>query len=231
MLQTFQDILLENEQQSKNLFIQLIWLYAEILIQIFKLRISQFNMKYTKIIRSLLLTSDFLLLPLVGMQISTDIMWTTFDFIFAGSIIFIALLSFEFLISKISNIEFKLASGLTVASTTFLLWTNLAVGLIGNENEAANYMYLVVIAVIIAGTAISKFKPRNMAYTLFVAALIQASITLIALFMQMYNYLESSLTEILSVNGFFIGLFMLSGLLFLRSVKNKQIASLNPQIS
>jgi hypothetical protein len=50
---------------------------------------------------------------------------------------------------------------------------NLAVGVIGTEDDPANLMYVGVLAVGIIGAIIARFRPHGMARTLFATALAQ----------------------------------------------------------
>jgi hypothetical protein len=88
------------------------------------------------------------------------------------------------------------------------------VGLIGNEDNPANLMYLGVFSVAIIGALLARFQPRGMVRTLLATALAQALVTAIALITGQQNAPESSVTEILTVNWFFILLWVVSALLF-----------------
>ena len=104
--------------------------------------------------------------------------------------------------------------GIMLAAAFFLLWANAAVGLIGSEEEPANMMYLGVLAVGIIGAIIARFKPTGMAIALFATALAQALVAVIALIAGMHRYPDSSVTEIVNVNVFFVALWVGSALLF-----------------
>ncbi len=56
--------------------------------------------------------------------------------------------------------------------------------------------------------------PDGMARALFATALAQASVAMIVLIAGMYQYPGGSAVEILGLNGFFVGLFVGSALLF-----------------
>jgi peptidoglycan/LPS O-acetylase OafA/YrhL len=103
-----------------------------------------------------------------------------------------------------------------VATALILVWTNLAVGLIGSGDNPANWMYFGVLVVGIIGALVARFRPRGMARALFVTALAQvlvAAITLVA----GLGYPLSGPLEILVMNGFFVVLFAGSALLFRRA--------------
>ncbi|MCI0605272.1 hypothetical protein L0156_19980 [bacterium] len=56
---------------------------------------------------------------------------------------------------------------------------NLAVGLIGNEENLANLMYIGVLAVGLISTAIARLEPGGMARALFAMALAQTLVPLL----------------------------------------------------
>ena len=54
-----------------------------------------------------------------------------------------------------------------------LVWINLAVGIIGSEDNPANLMYGGVLAVGVAGAVAARFRPGGMARALAATALAQ----------------------------------------------------------
>jgi len=74
--------------------------------------------------------------------------------------------------------------GMVFALMTALLiaWANPAVGMIGNESNQANLMFLAVFAVAIIGGAVAGFRPRGMALAMFAAGGAQLLIGVISYF-------------------------------------------------
>ncbi len=62
-----------------------------------------------------------------------------------------------------------------------LVWINLAVGIIGTENNRANLMFSGVLMVGAVGTLIARFQPQGMASALIATAVAQALIAVITL--------------------------------------------------
>src|SRR5688572_8042949 len=58
---------------------------------------------------------------------------------------------------------YRFAVGVALAAALFLVWMNLAVGLIGTEDNPANLLYGGVLAVGIIGAIIARFRPHGMA--------------------------------------------------------------------
>jgi len=161
-----------------------------------------------------LVTLLILLVPFVAMQYTDEVNWSLADFIFAGALLFGIGLSFVLVILYASSIIYRVAISLTLATTFFMVWANLAVGLIGAGPNPGNLMYIGVIAVGIIGIIISRCTPRGMEYTMYVMALTVALVAAIALKTGMQYYPGSSMAEVAGINGFFAALFALSGLLF-----------------
>lgn len=177
-----------------------------------------------------LATGILLLIPLTAMQFTDEVVWTLSDFIIAGALLFGTGFSY-ILVTRIlapgmgDNIVYRFATGTAVATGLFLIWANLAVGIIGSEDNPINIFYFGVIVVGIIGAFIARFKPKEMAFTLLAMAIAQAIIALIALFNGMAEMPGSSVYEILAVNGFFITLFVVSALLFRHAAQEQSAAN------
>lgn len=173
-----------------------------------------------------LVTGILLLIPFIAMQFSDDVDWSPSDFIIAGSLLFGTGLAY-IMITRIlaprlgDNIVYRVAVGFSLFTGLFLIWSNLAVGIIGSENQAINLLYFGVIAVGIIGAFIVRFQSQGMAYVMFAMAFTQSAIAAFALFTGAARLPESSVIEIIGVNGFFVMLFVVAALLF-RHVTNEQ---------
>jgi hypothetical protein len=174
-------------------------------------------MQNKNIIRIAIATAFILLLPLLAMQITDEVVWDLADFAVAGALLFGTGLTYELVARKMGSIACRVAVGVALAAALLLVWMNLAVGLIGSEDELANLMYIGVLAVGIIGAIIARLRPHGMVRALFATALAQTLVAVIALIAGMHQYPGSSVSEILKVNGFFVALFILSALLFRRA--------------
>jgi peptidoglycan/LPS O-acetylase OafA/YrhL len=133
-----------------------------------------------------------------------------------GTLLFGAGLTYELIARKMSNVAYRTAVGVAVATAVLLVWVNAAVGIIGDDNPA-NLMYFGVLTVGIIGALIARFKPHGMARALFATALAQALVAMIAL--TFYSSAEPGPLGILAVNGFFVALWVGSALLFRRAAR------------
>lgn len=122
-----------------------------------------------------------LLLPLVAMQFTKEVAWTPFDFIVAGILLLAACGTCEFGARMSSSTAYRAGIGIAVVAGFLLVWINLAVGIIGTEDDPANLMFGGVLAVAAVGAFISRFKPRGMARALVATAVAQVLVGVIAL--------------------------------------------------
>jgi VIT1/CCC1 family predicted Fe2+/Mn2+ transporter len=160
-------------------------------------------------------TASVLMVPLLAMLFTDEVNWSPFDFIVMAILLFGTGLAYV-LISKFSErLAYKAAVAVAVLAGLFLIWVNLAVGIIGSEDNPANVPYLGVLLVGLLGTAISRFQPRGMARTMLVTALAQMLVPVLALI-----FWRPSLDEppfilgVFMLNAFFAGLFVVSAVLF-----------------
>lgn len=168
---------------------------------------------YRAAARPVLAAAFVLMLPLLGMLVTDQVAWGLADFALAGVLLVGTGLMFEMAAKKAGGIAYRAASGVALAAALLLVWINLAVGVIGTEDDPANLMYAAVLAVGIVGAGGARFRPRGMARALFAAALAQAAVAAIALVVGPGSP-GSGPGEILALNGFFVALFAGSALLF-----------------
>lgn len=214
MEQTFTDILRERRDAQKRVLPFALWLFVETSTGIVRENTRSTAMQHRNIIRVALVTMCILLMPLVAMQFTDEVVWDAVDFAVAGALLFITGLAYELVARRSSKIVYRAAVAVALATALFLTWANLAVGIIGSENEPANLMYFGVLVVGIIGALAARFRPPGMARALLAMAGTQALIAAIALLAGMDEYPGSSVAEILLVNGLFAGMFVVSALLF-----------------
>ena len=154
-----------------------------------------------------------LLIPLIAMRFTEEVAWSAADFVFAGVLMLGVGVAFEFAVWKTGNPDYRWAVGISLAAGFLLIWINGAVGIIGSEDNKANLMYGGVLAVGFVGALVARFRARGMALALFATAFAQAAVAVIALVAGLGSPGSGSL-QIVLLNGFFIMLFVGSGLLF-----------------
>jgi hypothetical protein len=175
--------------------------------------------KYRSTIR-VLLGAALLLLPLSAMQFTDEVVWNLADFAVAGGLLVGTGLLYEAAGRRTRNIAYRAAAGVALAAALLLVWINLAVGIIGDEGNPANAMYIGVLAVGVAGALIARFQPQGMARALLATALAQALITVITLSAG-FAAPASGPLEILMLNGCFVALFVGSAWLFRHAARDR----------
>jgi hypothetical protein len=105
-----------------------------------------------------------LLLPLVA-----GAPWTLSDFIFAGVVFGIVGGGLELAVRK-GNRAYSMAAGLALGASLLSVWISGAVGIIGNEADDANFLYLGVVLIALLGSLAALFRPSGMAVAMAAAA-------------------------------------------------------------
>lgn len=180
------------------------------------------NATLKSVVHVAIATVLLLLVPLVAMRFTNEVQWTALDFAVAGAMLFGAGLSFVLLTRKAGNITYRLAAALAVAAALMLVWGNLAVGLIGSENNPANLMYAGVIAIEIVGALAARGRASGMSRALLATALAQAVVAAIALVGGLGASEPPGWLGILILNGFFVALFAVSAWLFARAAASSR---------
>lgn len=204
MEQTFVDRLREHAGADRRLFGAALWMFVETSTALLRENLVQRE----PILRIALVTLFLLLVPLLAMQFTDEVVWERADFAVAGVLLFGAGLTYEWIARKGGTAAYRAAIGVAVATALVLIWMNLAVGLIGSEDNPANLMYGGVLAVGLVGAILARLRPRGMARALFATAFAQMLVGAIAMIAGL------GFTWIL--NGFFVALWVGSALLFRR---------------
>lgn len=123
--------------------------------------------------------AGLILLPLVAMQYSSEVVWTGSDFVFAIVMLGSVGLGLELAV-RTKNRLFTMAVAIALLTSFLQIWIAAAVGIIGNENEDANLLFLCVVGVALVGSAIASLRPARMAVAMIAAAIAQAAVPLIA---------------------------------------------------
>ena len=159
-------------------------------------------------------TAVLLLIPLVAMQFTEEVNWTSMDFVVAGFLLFGSGMAYVLVARSTTRLAGRAAACIAVAAALMLVWVNLAVGIIGSENNPANLMYAGVVAIEVIGIVAARLRPRGMAYALAATAVAQALVAVIALAGGLGATEPPGRLGILCLNGFFFALFAASAWLF-----------------
>ena len=164
-----------------------------------------------------------ILLPLCAMQVTDAVMWDLADFVVAGALVVGIGVTYELAARMIGNSAYRAAVGVALAAAFILVWGNLAVGIIGSEDNPANLMYGGVLAVGIIGALIARFQPDGMARVLCATALAQMVVAVIALIAGL-----GSRGDIVMLTGFFATLWLIAAWLFRKAAREQPPAGAAP---
>ena len=209
MEQTFNDLLRERVEEEKRLCSFVLWMFVETFTGAIGENMTVIITRNKAVVRVVLTTTLILLLPLIAMRFTDEVVWDLADFAVASALLLGAGFTFELIARKAGSIAYRTAVGIAVSAALLLVWVNLAVGIIGNEDNPANLMYIGVLAVGIVGAVIARFQPHGMARALLAMALAQVLVAVIALI--------TGLGHTFVVTGFFVALWLTSAWLFRRS--------------
>lgn len=163
------------------------------------------------------LAAGLLALPAVAMRFTSEVNWTASDFIIAGMIFGIVGTLFELAARASRNLAYRTAVVLAVFCPFLQLWFTLAVGIIGSEDNPANWTYLAMVLMPVGMTIVARGEPRLMARAMLAMVAMQALFSLLHL-------LDGNFTLI--IDSFFCVLWFLSSRLFLRA-SNQRDASIS----
>lgn len=157
-----------------------------------------------------------LAIPLVAMQYTDEVAWTTFDFVAAGAMLGAAALTYELTTMNKVSLAYRAAVALAVGTAFMLVWANGAVGVLGDEDNEVNFIFLGVFAVGFIGTVAAGLKPARMAHAMAATACAQLVAALVALILSWGTPLEVSLTAA------FAGGWFASAYLFHRAARDQK---------
>lgn len=171
-------------------------------------------------------TIVLLMAPFITMQLSNEVDWNLFDFIVAGFLLFGTGFTFVLLTIKANNLTYKAGIAVGLFAGLFLIWANLAVGIIGSEDNPINVVYFGVIFLGAIGATIARFRPRGLSTTLFAMAILMGLIYVVLLSYGLIQGLDLTFTDVASlfaIHGLFITLFTISAILLRRTANNSSI--------
>jgi hypothetical protein len=123
-----------------------------------------------------------LLLPAVAMRFTREVNWTASDFVFGGVMLYGTCALYELATRLSPNRWYRAGAAVAVLAGLMLVWIDLAVGIIDNENDPANLVFAGVLAVAAIGTVAARFRARGMAVALAATAAAQAAAAVFAMF-------------------------------------------------
>lgn len=149
-----------------------------------------------------------LLLPL-----ATGAPWTLFDYVVAAVLLGGLGLGLE-LAARKADAAYLGGAAVALVAAVLLVWINGAVGIIGNEAEDANMLFLAVPLVALAGAAGTLFRTGGLVWAMAAAGLAQLLVPPLAAAFAPPAGASVWSAEVLVITAFFTGLWLLSAFLF-----------------
>ena len=84
-----------------------------------------------RLIGILLTVVIILLIPLIGMQFSSEVNWTVSDFVIMGTLLLGTGLLIELVLRKVKKAQDRIILCAALLAALFLIWAELAVGIFG----------------------------------------------------------------------------------------------------
>lgn len=117
-----------------------------------------------------------MLLPWVAMRFTREVVWTPTDFVAFGGLLTGVGLAFELAAWKANGLISLAAFGVAILGGFLTVWVSMAVGLIGDQDNAVNLFYGGVLVLGIIGAVISRLESAGMARTMLVMTVAQAAV-------------------------------------------------------
>jgi len=117
-----------------------------------------------------------LLLPAIAMQFTDEVDWDETDFIVAGIIFATVGGLVELAVRLSSNWFYRIGAFFGIFAGFLVVWANLAVGMIGNEDNPVNLLFIAVLLTALGGAIAGRFQAKALSHAMLAAGLIQASI-------------------------------------------------------
>lgn len=115
-------------------------------------------------------------LPAIAMQFTAEVDWDAADFIVMGALIALACGAVELAARASSNGAYRMAAIIAVGIAYLTVWANLAVGMIGSEDNPYNLLFGGVLGLALAGGIVVRFRASGLAAVMLLAGLTQASV-------------------------------------------------------
>ena len=114
--------------------------------------------------------------PLLIIPWLANFPWTLSDFIVAGAMFAIIGGTFELALRASGNRAYRAGAAVALATAFLMTWVNLAVGIIGDEDNPLNLLFFGVIAAALVAAILVRFEARGLSRAMTAAAILQAGI-------------------------------------------------------
>ena len=117
--------------------------------------------------------------------------------------------AYELFARRSASLAYRAGAAAAIGTAFFLVWANIAVGVIGDERNPANLMYVGVLLVAIVGAIAVRFRAQGMARVMVATAVAQALVGAIAIFGRL-----DVPVMMLAITTMYVVLWMVASVLF-----------------
>lgn len=156
------------------------------------------------------------LVPLIAKQFTDEVQWTTFDHIAWAVMLGVPGALVDLASRLTGNWAYRFGVIIALGTAFVITWANLAVGIVGNENNPINLIFFGVILVALIGAPLVGFKAARMRWVMFATAAAQVLSGLVALQAEAF---------VLVFCGVATALWLTSATLFGRAARNAETAA------
>lgn len=156
------------------------------------------------------------LLPLIAKQFTDEVQWTTSDHVFWAIMLLIPGALVEVTTRLTGNWAYRGGVIIALGTAFVITWANLAVGIVGDEDNPINLIFFGVILVALIGAPLVGFRAAKMRWVMTATAIAQALSGLVALQAEAF---------VLVFCGVATALWLTSAALFGRAAKDAQTAA------
>ena len=160
-----------------------------------------------------------LVLPLIAMRFTSEVHWTLSDFLVMGALLGGAGGVLELATRRSDSLYYRFAATLAVAACFLLVWANGAVGMLGDEGNPANLMFLGVIAVAVIGAVAARARAAGMARVMTAATAAQLAAGIVGFSAGWASPGAQGIYEVVIGTTMFSAMWLGSAFLFGRSAR------------
>ena len=118
--------------------------------------------------------AGLLMIPAIAMQLGAEgVHWTAFDFVVMGTLLGSCCAAYELATRMSGNTLYRLGFAVAIVLGFLLVWINLAVGIIGGEDNLANAVFAGVLLVGAIGALLGQLRAAGMARAMVATGIAQ----------------------------------------------------------
>ncbi|MCL6699531.1 hypothetical protein LZ496_12140 [Sphingomonas sp. NSE70-1] len=122
---------------------------------------------------------------------------------------------------KSARIAYRLGVGAALAASILQVWMNLAVGIVGSNDNPVNQGFFGVVATAAACAFVAQLRPDGMARAMFAVAGVQLLLAIAVATAPSTASDPMGATGVLKLSGFFVLLWLIAAALFHRSARSE----------